>query len=121
MAGEDAVQAEISAGQSGPQILQRAFGDRVSHRVREVPLDASEATDWARAEMLRRARKFVTVNGVTDGTPDMVVGSRLNLERMGSVFDGEDYYVTHVRHTFDTAAGHRTHFEAEKASVGDFA
>lgn len=120
-AGADAVQAEITGGRSGPQILQSAFGERVSHRVREVPLVASEAADWARAEMLRRARQFVQINAVTSGHPDLCVGSQLTLERMGPVFDGEAYYVTQVQHTYDLNNGHRTQFRAEKAALGSFA
>ena len=116
-AGEGAVAAEVSAGRTGPSILQSAFGERISHRVREVPLNSSEAAEWARAEMLRRARGFVTVCGVTSGTPDMVVGSRLALERMGGPFNGDDYYVTRVCHTYDTTQGHRTQFEAQRATV----
>ncbi len=120
-AAGDVVQSEISGGRSGPEVLQRAFAERVSHRLREVPLDSSEAGDWARAEMLRRARRFVTVSGITDGTPDMIVSSQLTFERLGPVFDGDRYYVTHVRHTYDNSSGHRTHFEAEKAAIGEFA
>ncbi len=120
-AGEDVVQTEISSGRSGPQILQSAFGERVSHRVREVPLESSEAADWVRAEMLRRARQFVRINGITSGHPDLTVGSQLTLERMGAVFDGDPYYTTRVCHTFDLGNGHRTQFEAERAAVGDFA
>ena len=59
----------------------------MSYRVREVPLVDGEARAWARAEMLRRARGFVTVSGVTRGTPDMVVGSTLTLERVGHPFE----------------------------------
>lgn len=120
-AGDDAVQGEMSGGRSGPSILQSAFGDRVSHRVKEVPLDASEAGDWARAEMLRRARRFVTVDGVTRGHPDMVVGSQLNLEQLGGPFDGEGYTVTRVRHTFVLGQGHCTQFEAGRPNLGEFA
>lgn len=120
-AAEDVVQGEVGNGRTGPQVMAVAFGERVSHRVREVPLDSTEASDWARAEILRRARKFVTISGVTDGTPDLVVGSQVTLERMGSLFDGDSYYVTHVRHTYDSAGCHRSHFEAEKATVGEFA
>ena len=116
-AGEDAIQTEISGGRSGPAVLQRAFGERVSRRVRENPLVADEAAAWARAEMLRRARGFVQAVGVTNGTPDMTVGSRLTLERVGTPFSGGDYYVTRVRHTYDADEGHRTHFEAERATV----
>jgi phage protein D len=117
-AGADTIQAEITGGRTGPSVLQSAFGDRVSHRVREVSLNTTEARDWARAEMLRRARGFVNVNGVTRGTPDMVVGSLLELEQMGEPFNGEGYYVTRVCHTYDLAQGHRTQFEAERATVG---
>ena len=121
LAGNDVVQGEITAGRSGPQVLQSAFGERISHRVREVPLDASEAGDWARAEMLRRARQFVQVKGVTSGHPDLVVGSRVTLERMGNAFDGDGYYVTEVDHTYDLGNGLRTRFHAEKAALGEFA
>jgi len=115
--GDEVVSAEISGGRTGPSVLQQAFGERVSHRVREVPLQASEAGDWARAEMLRRARQFVVVSGVTSGSPDLVVGSQVTLQRMGPVFEGGSYYVTHVKHTFDLAQGHRTHFEADRATI----
>lgn len=113
----DAIQAEISGGRTGVDILKDAFGERESFRVRETPLTSAEATAWARAEMLRRARAFVTVSATTRGTPDLVVGSRLTLERCGAPFDGEGYYTTLVRHTYDLRNGHRTYFEAERATI----
>lgn len=116
-AGEDAIQAEVSGGLTGPSVLQRAFGDRVSYRVRDVPLTSGEATDWVKAEMLRRARRFVVVAGTTRGSADMVVGSKLTLERIGNPFEGSGYYVTSLCHTYDTQNGFRTHFEAERATV----
>jgi len=116
-AGGDAVQAEVSGGRTGPQILEQAFGERVSYRVRTNPLLSTEATAWARAEMLRRARAFVSVVGTTNGTPDMMVGSRLTLDRVGPPFNGGGYYVTRVCHTYDLTDGHRTHFEAERPNV----
>jgi uncharacterized protein len=111
------VESEIGSGLTGGKILERAFGKRVSYRVRQGPLVSSEATAWARAEMLRRARSFVTVRGVTSGTPDMVVGSRLTLERMGRPFEGSGYYATYVCHTYDSINGHRTRFIAERATI----
>jgi phage protein D len=116
-AGEDAIQAEVSGGQSGPAVLQRAFGERVSYRVREAPLKSTEAADWVKAEMLRRARSFVTVTGTTRGSADMLVSSKLTLERTGHPFEGSGYYVTRVCHTYDLENGFRTHFEAERATV----
>ena len=116
-AGADAIQAEISGGRTGPAVLQQAFGERVSYRVRENPLLSGEATAWAKAEMLRRCRGFVSVVGTTNGTPDMVVGSRLSLDRVGTPFNGDGYYAVRVCHTYDLASGHRTHFEAQRATI----
>ncbi len=116
-AGDEVIQAEISGGRSGPAVLQQAFGERVSYRVRQAPLVANEASAWARAEMLRRCRGFVAVSGTTNGTPDMVVGSRLTLDRVGAPFNGDGYYTLSVCHSYDLAQGHRTHFEAQRATV----
>jgi phage protein D len=115
--GEDAIQPEIAGGTTGVAVLQRALGERVSHRVREAPLQSAEALAWAKGEMLRRSRAFVTVTGTTRGTPDMVVGSDLTFERVGDPFVGGGYYATRVRHTYDLTHGHRTYFEAERATV----
>ena len=98
-AGADAIQAEISGGRTGPAVLQQAFGERVSYRVRENPIAAGQATAWAKAEMLRRCRGFVTAVGTTDGSPDLAVGSVVNLDRVGTPFNGDGYYVTRVSHT----------------------
>ncbi len=117
-AGDDAVQAEATGGKTGPAVLSQALGDRVSHIVRDVPLQSGEARDWAKAEMLRRARGFVTVTGTTNGSPDMVVGSTLTLANVGAPFEGGGYRVTHLRHTYDLEDGHRTHFEAERPTIG---
>lgn len=116
-AGADVIQAETSGGRTGAQVLQQAFGERVSYRVREAPLVAGEAGDWARAEMLRRCRSFVTAIGTTNGTPDMVVGSRLTLQGVGTPFDGDGYTAVRVCHSYDLKSGHRTHFEAQRATI----
>jgi phage protein D len=117
--GSDAIDAEISGGRTGPSVLSHAFGDRVSYRVRETPLASGEATAWARADMLRRSRGFVTAIGTTDGTADMVVGSRLNLDRVGGPFNGDGYYVVQLTHTYDLTNGFRTHFEAQRATINE--
>lgn len=116
-AGADVIQAETSGGRSGPAVLSQAFGDRVSYRVREAPLAAGEATAWAKAEMLRRCRGFVSVVGTTCGTPDMVVGSHLSLDRVGAPFNGDGYRALRVCHSYDLSSGHRTAFEAQRATI----
>lgn len=116
-AGSADVRAEVATGLTGPDVLEQSAGERVSHLSRQAPLTAAEAAAWARAEMLRRARGFVTVSAITRGTPDLTVGSRLSLERMGRPFDGDGYYATSVCHTYDALSGHRTRFTAERATV----
>lgn len=118
-AAADVVDAEITSGRTGPRVVERALGARVSMRVRESPVSATDANAWAKAEMLRRARRFVTVTGMTRNTPDMGVGSRLRIARVGPPFEGDGYYVTHVRHTYDLIRGLRTRFEAERTTVNE--
>ncbi|MCC6232549.1 MAG: phage late control D family protein [Verrucomicrobiales bacterium] len=106
---------ESGGGVTGPAVLERAFGARVSYRVRNVPLAAAEAASWAEAEMRRRARAFVTATGTTRGSADLVVGSQLTLENVGHPFEGPAYLATHVTHTYDATEGFRTRFLAERA------
>ncbi|WP_342807640.1 contractile injection system protein, VgrG/Pvc8 family [Alteromonas sp. M12] len=114
---EDAISSEIGAGRSGVSILKNAFGERISKRVMEVPLQAEEASVWAIAEMQRRARQFVTVNAISVGVADLVVGSSITLEQIGTPFSGDGYYVTKLEQLFTLAEGHQTHFEAQRAYI----
>jgi phage protein D len=118
-AGPDAVRGEIEAGRTGPEILARALGERVGHRSREAPLASGEAAAWARAEMLRRARGFVHLDATTSGTPELGVGSKVEIQGMGGPFDRGRYHVIRVLHTYDRRSGLRTHFDAERATVGE--
>lgn len=110
--------AQGAGGTTGVDVLARALGSRPTARVRSAPLAAPEARAWAAAEMSRRGRGFVQVTGTTSGSADMVVGSRLTLERMGAPFDGSGYVVTALRHTYERRNGFRTWFAAERATVG---
>jgi phage protein D len=116
-ADKDTIKAEASRGRTGPEVLARALGTSTSIRVREAALTGAEAQAWARAEMLRRARGFVTVSGVAKGSPDVDVGSVLRLELIGAPFEGDGYYVTQVCHIFDHVQGVRTRFEAERTTL----
>jgi uncharacterized protein len=118
-AGEDAITAETTGGRNGVDLAQQVFGELTSHRVRTIAMTSDEAREFARAEMQRRARGFVTVSGVTRGSPDMIVGSKVRLERVGMPFEGDGYYVTRVLHTYDLSDGHRTRFEAERATIAE--
>lgn len=118
-ADDAAITSEIAGGRSGVSILQKAFGERISKRVMEVPLEAEEAASWATAEMQRRARQFVTVNAISVGVPDLVVGSSVRLEQLGTPFSGDGYYVTKLEHLYTLAEGHQTHFEAQRAFINE--
>lgn len=116
-AGDSVIKREISGGTTGIDVLAKVFDSAVTMRTRDAPVNADEAKSWAEAEMLRRARGFVTVEGLTAGTAQLTVGSKLKLERAGVPFSGEGYYTTWVHHSYDRATGPRTRFMAERATV----
>ena len=116
------VAAEAHGQTHGLNVLERAFtspAGLASYRVRDVPLRGNEASALARAALLGRARRFVLASGVASGDTRIRVGARLRLERVGPLFEGDGYYVTRVRHQFDLTDGYRTHFDAERAWIGD--
>jgi uncharacterized protein len=115
--GVEVVKAEVSTGRTGADVLQAAFGEYAATRARDVPLTTEEAHAWGKAEMLRRARQFVTAQVITNGNPDLMVGSKVTLVGVGKPFDGDGYYCTRVVHTYDLDAGHRTHATLERATV----
>ncbi len=64
------VEAEIAGGRTGP--ADRSTGPSATlpgRRAASVPLVDGRGPGLGRAEMLRRARRFVTVAGTTGGTP----------------------------------------------------
>ena len=109
--------AEAGGGRLGADLLGQAFQRYESHRLREVPLQPDAATAWAKGEMLRRARSFVQVHGVTSGSPTMQVGSSLTLQGVGPMFSGGRYRVTQLTHSYDLTHGHRTAFQAERPHI----
>lgn len=104
-------------GRTGPEVLEQTFGERNSVLVREVPHNREQADAIARAAVLRRARGFVRVTGISSGSPNMVVGSRLILQRVGLPFEGAGYYVTSLCHSYERELGYRTQFDAERATI----
>ena len=120
VAEKSALARETSGGRSGLTVLDRALGKSLgSLRVREAPHERAEAEAWAKSELLRRARRFVVASGVTNGTPNMQVGSRLDLRRVGRAFTGEGYYATRVCQSWHHERGHRTSFEAERPVLSE--
>ncbi|MGN6526333.1 MAG: phage late control D family protein [Burkholderiaceae bacterium] len=117
-ADTSAIDAEAQGHRHGAAVLRQALGERASYHVRSVPLKGDEARALAKAALLARARRFVTVSGIAEGSTALRVGAQLRLERVSPVFEGDGYYVTRVRHQFDLADGYRTHFDAEREWIG---
>lgn len=117
-ADSSVVRAEASSGRIGPELLDQALGAAPEQWTGLVPTTTGEAHSWGSAQLLGRARRFVTVRGTTAGTPALAVGSRLSLDAVGAAFEGDGYYVTRVRQRWQRGAGGlRTHFEAERPTI----
>jgi Bacteriophage probable baseplate hub protein len=116
-AGQAAVQGELDGGRSGTAILEQIGVDAPEHLHLEAPATTDEALALAEACYRRRARRFVCGHGITDGTPGLRVGSRVELLELGPWFDGI-YHVNQVRHAYDQEQGLRTHFGVERPGLG---
>src|SRR5262245_57897787 len=116
-AGERAIAAELGGGRSGGATLGQALTERRERIVSATPLSQQEAQAMAKARYRERARRFLTGAGVADGNPKIRVGAAVNLQGLGTVFNGP-YFVTLAQHTFDLDYGYRTTFEVERPGIG---
>ena len=116
-ADASALGSELGGGVSGSDILGRALASRVERIAAGVPLSTQEAQAMAKARYLERARRFVTGTGVASGEPKLRVGTAVNLQGLGTPFNGA-YYVTRARHTFDPVDGYRVEFDVERPGLG---
>ncbi len=114
IAGAQEIDPERRDGKTGPTILTDLGLTAVENTHLEFPHDQAEADEAARILAVRRARRFVVGKGVTRGTPELAVGSIVDVRGVDPAFGGE-FDVVKVRHLFDRQQGLRTHFEAERA------
>jgi Bacteriophage probable baseplate hub protein len=116
-ATESVISNELNGDTSGVSILQSALGARKEALAHTVPLDHDEAQHEAEAFFKMSARRFVVGRGVAETNPKLRVGTKLDLQDLGPLFNGK-YYVVEVKHVFDTAKGLRTEFKAERLGIG---
>lgn len=116
-ATESAIQSELNGSHSGASLLQSAFGERSERIAHLAPFDAGEAQSLAQSHFRAMARRFVVGHGLATGDVRIRVGARVEIGRLGSLFDGE-YYVTETRHTFDSQNGFQTRFTVERPGLG---
>ena len=112
-----AIQSEINGGQSGSSILEQSFGRRKDKLVHHVPLSRDEAQSLADSHFRSTARRFLTGQALAEGDGRLRVGSHVNLDGLGPLFDGS-YYVSEVTHSFDARNGYRTFFRVERPDLG---
>lgn len=105
------------SGRTGRQILEQTFGVRTEHAGAFLAADEREARALVQVVHGERARRFVLVEGCTQGHPDLRVGSRVRILGVGVRFENT-YTVTRTCHRFDLENGYETDFEAEGAYFG---
>lgn len=105
------------AGQKGADALESALGKRSEHVADLAVMTDAEAQALADAAFDHRARRFVVVEGTTEGNPTLRVGTHVKLTGLGPRFSNT-YYVVRARHRWDLAQGYATEFEGECAFLG---
>ena len=116
-AGEQAISSELNGHRSGISILSSAFGQRREALSHTVPLSSQEAQAEAEAFLKMSARQFLVGYGVADTKPGLRVGSYVDLQGLGPLFNGK-YYVSELKHLYDGEKGMRTEFKAERPGIG---
>jgi len=121
-ATSDAVESEANGGSTGPVVLERMLqqqggnGVRVQQRSDTVPLTSEEAQAHAASALRQQARRFVTGSGVAIGDARIHVGTRITLQGLGPMFNGE-YTAVAVRHTLNRETGFRTAFDVQRPAI----
>jgi hypothetical protein len=116
-ATEQAISSELNGDNSGISILKSAFGERKESLVHTVPLSSREAQVEAETVLRMTARRFVTAFARAQGNAKLSVGSYVDLQGLGPLFNGK-YYLTQVKHVFDGLRGYKTEFAAERPGIG---
>lgn len=115
-ATESVISSELNGDTSGVSILQSALGARKEALAHTVPLNHDEAQHEAEAFFKMSARRFVVGRGAAETNPKLRVGTKLDLDGLGPLFNGK-YYVVEVKHIFDSAKGLRTEFKSERVGI----
>lgn len=115
--GQSAIQSELNGDLSGGSILDASFGrrrDTVAHLAPESDLEGQALVE---TYYKKSARRFVTGRGVAEGDGRLRAGARVNLQKLGDMFNGS-YYVTEVQHSFSLINAYKTYFEVERPGIG---
>jgi phage protein D len=105
------------SGKTGTDWMHQALSSRSEHLGQFSSLNTGEAQALVDAEFAQRCRMFVVADGVSEGNPNLRVGTYLKLNGLGPRFSNT-YYTTSTVHHFDTQGGYETRFRAECAYLG---
>lgn len=105
------------SGKTGKDWVGQALAARSEHLGQFANLNSQDAQALVDAELAQRTRAFVVAHGVSEGNPNLRVGTHLKLNGLGPRFSNT-FYTTATVHHFDTAGGYETRFRAECAYLG---
>lgn len=117
-ANESVIANELQGDISGMSLVSSALlKERHESLVHTVPHTFTEAKAHAESFARNYARKFVVGHGVAETDHRFRVGAFVNLQGLGSMFNGR-YYISRVTHIFDSVKGLRTKFTGERPGIG---
>lgn len=105
-------------GRDGAALLSQMLGARSEHLGHVAVATDAEAQAVAEAAFDLRARRLVTLEGVTEGNAQLRVGAHCRVTGVDHRFENT-YYVVHACHRYDVQDGYRSEFRAECAYLGD--
>jgi phage protein D len=105
-------------GRDGAALLSQMLGPRSEHLGHVAVATDDEARAVAEAAFDLRARRLVTIEGVTEGNAQLRVGTHCRILGVDRRFENT-YYVAAVCHRYDVHEGYRSEFRAECAYLGD--
>jgi uncharacterized protein len=105
-------------GRDGAALLAQILDQRSEHLGHIVVTTDEEAQAVAEAAFDLRARRLVTLEGVTEGNPQLRVGSHCTITGVDRRFENT-YYVVRACHRYDLREGYRSEFSAECAYLGE--
>ena len=105
------------AGQDGATVLRDTLGERTEHVGHLAAATQAEAQAIADSAFDQRARRFLVLEGTTEGNPQLRVGAHVDIGGLGPRFSNT-YYITRVCHRYDLVNGYETDFEGECGYLG---
>ena len=105
------------AGATGAALLREALGERAEHLGHLAVGRRTRRRRVAEAALDLRARRFVRVEGDTEGNAQLRVGAHVTLTGVDPAFDNT-YYVVRACHLLRRAAGLSHRLRAECAYLG---